>query len=273
MLHSGFNVVGFSFVLLLVLGSTFSQPEMGGIQPRRSAFSRLYSLFSSRRSQAGATVNPVGAKEVALSPFRSREELEICQICWNMMEKDGNTDSARCRHMFHRTCLERWRESVEHNGLTFTCPTCRKPVVHLPKRPETEPGIQLTADEQFLVAAARTGNYNGVLEKLRRGVSASIATYIFLLSAAYGHTDFVKELLRFGVDIDSVDVDFNNALMFAVLNDQEETAEFLIEAGIQIGSTNSAGISALDYCTQSGNSYLRDLISKKGRQRFSTINS
>lgn len=45
---------------------------------------------------------------------------EICPICMNTMT-EASSRSLDCGHVFHKSCLERWRRQ------SSTCPNCRAP--------------------------------------------------------------------------------------------------------------------------------------------------
>nr|GMD99778.1 E3 ubiquitin-protein ligase RHA1B-like [Ipomoea batatas] len=53
------------------------------------------------------------------------ERAESCAVC--LLEFDGNDEIRRlrnCRHIFHRSCLDRW---MDHDQKT--CPLCRTPFI------------------------------------------------------------------------------------------------------------------------------------------------
>ena len=48
---------------------------------------------------------------------------EECSICLEQFSKDQDAAVTKCKHIYHRTCLQKWMDSHD------SCPTCRHNVV------------------------------------------------------------------------------------------------------------------------------------------------
>lgn len=44
-----------------------------------------------------------------------------CSICLNEVKRTRQNHAIRCGHIFHKSCIERWKGQDKH-----TCPVCRK---------------------------------------------------------------------------------------------------------------------------------------------------
>lgn len=62
------------------------------------------------------------------------EKAEICSICYNQIELEGNVDS--CRHSFCFLCILKWSEVI-FKQTENTCPICKArffTITKIPKR-------------------------------------------------------------------------------------------------------------------------------------------
>jgi E3 ubiquitin-protein ligase RHA2 len=53
---------------------------------------------------------------------KEEEEEEECVFCLSGIEEGSEVRELRCRHLFHRACLDRW---VRARPVAATCPLCR----------------------------------------------------------------------------------------------------------------------------------------------------
>ena len=49
-----------------------------------------------------------------------------CSICYNLLNKPENICVTNCKHIFHLTCLNSWKQSQILQQMNSTCPICRK---------------------------------------------------------------------------------------------------------------------------------------------------
>lgn len=71
-----------------------------------------------------------------------------------------------------------------------------------------------------------------------------------MICAADGELSRIKELVSFGIDVNSRSKLGTSALMYAVKNNHREVVEFLLEAGADANLTSRKGASALSIATK-----------------------
>jgi hypothetical protein len=75
------------------------------------------------------------------------KDLGDCPICYEKVTK-GTSTITRCKHVFHRRCLQRWTEE------NSTCPMCRENIRPttgvLAPRPPPAPIIYINSHEELL---------------------------------------------------------------------------------------------------------------------------
>ncbi|CAN6169308.1 unnamed protein product [Urochloa humidicola] len=82
---------------------------------------RWYCLPSPVEKAGGELLPPVALYR------RRREEQEqccVCVFCLSGIEEGSEVRDLSCRHLFHRSCLDRWL--VMARPLLATCPLCRR---------------------------------------------------------------------------------------------------------------------------------------------------
>ncbi|KAI5678741.1 hypothetical protein M9H77_09691 [Catharanthus roseus] len=65
----------------------------------------------------------MGVRRYELPPVASSAEAAECSICLGNIEEGDEVRELRCRHPFHRVCLDRWLGFGR-----MTCPLCRNNV-------------------------------------------------------------------------------------------------------------------------------------------------
>lgn len=101
-----------------------------------------------------------------------------------------------------------------------------------------------------------------------------MANYVhpFHAAAAVGDIDTLTRMLAAGTPIDLRDEEECTALMFAALNDQHETATFLIENGADVNAEENSGVNTIDLVRfigdgkrdEDGNLTMQTLLEKAG---------
>ncbi|KAE8149580.1 hypothetical protein BDV25DRAFT_172767 [Aspergillus avenaceus] len=67
------------------------------------------------------------------SPLKKSDQLFTCSICLDTVHRKDPIHALKCRHVFHRQCLEKWYLG-DHNH----CPVCHKAFFEEPPR---DPGL------------------------------------------------------------------------------------------------------------------------------------
>ncbi|TVU37149.1 hypothetical protein EJB05_10449, partial [Eragrostis curvula] len=84
---------------------------------------------SSSFRQLSAASRKLGASgELPVAPYRRScggggEEEEECVVCLSGIEEGEEVRELKCRHLFHRSCLDRWL--LARPAAAATCPLCR----------------------------------------------------------------------------------------------------------------------------------------------------
>jgi E3 ubiquitin-protein ligase RHA2 len=101
--------------------------------------------------------------ELRVTLYRRRknqdEEAEAagveCVLCLSGVEEGEEVRELRCRHVFHRACLDRWLATPP-----ATCPLCRSRLLTTPPRDagEEEDEVDLDSDLALLMAYVHGGS-------------------------------------------------------------------------------------------------------------------
>lgn len=84
------------------------------------------------------------------------------------------------------------------------------------------------------------------------------------LTAYFGRTDMMRQLLEKGADVQAVNRLDRNALMFAIARNQLGTAGLLLENGIDVKAADQSGRQALHWCAMQGSPEMCRLILSYG---------
>ena len=49
-----------------------------------------------------------------------------CSICYSLLNDPDNITMTNCKHIFHKECLNQWKKAQNMQGVSSTCPMCRK---------------------------------------------------------------------------------------------------------------------------------------------------
>jgi len=58
--------------------------------------------------------------------LRIDSKSDECSICYNMLNQPENIGITNCKHVFHLSCLNKWKEAQILQQMISTCPMCRK---------------------------------------------------------------------------------------------------------------------------------------------------
>ncbi|CAL5071063.1 unnamed protein product [Urochloa decumbens] len=78
---------------------------------------------------------------------KEEDEQEECVLCLSAIDEGSEVRELRCRHLFHRPCLDRWLL------LAATCPLCRRRLTAAPAPWEEELDDQDSDSDMMLFMA------------------------------------------------------------------------------------------------------------------------
>lgn len=76
-----------------------------------------------------------------------------CVFCLSGVEEGEEVRELRCRHVFHRACLDRWLATPP-----ATCPLCRSRLLTTPPRAGEDDEVDLDSDLELLMAYVHGGS-------------------------------------------------------------------------------------------------------------------
>lgn len=100
-----------------------------------------------RRREAVKHINALtGATEDQLIAHN-----DVCAICYQTMNINGNVRITRCRHFFHAACLRKWLYVQEK------CPMCSTPINLVEKEEEAKPDQPATTEDPSQLSSKPAG--------------------------------------------------------------------------------------------------------------------
>ena len=57
-----------------------------------------------------------------------QEKNKECSICYNNYNTDDNIVLLNCNHVYHKTCINNWINSINKTYRKYTCPLCRNEI-------------------------------------------------------------------------------------------------------------------------------------------------
>jgi hypothetical protein len=115
-----------------------------------------------------------------------------CSICLNEVKRTRR-NAIRCGHIFHQTCIEKWKEQGK-----YTCPVCRKAF------DVSQFKVSMTIENRF---TARTSN---VMQLSERQTFDVVDVFDFQFDAE-NVTDLDSLLRDFGVSLTDLDTSILDA--------------------------------------------------------------
>ncbi|KAK3128090.1 hypothetical protein QOZ80_7AG0582460 [Eleusine coracana subsp. coracana] len=106
-----------------------------------SSFRRQVSAGEMRKSSSAISeeevlrVAPYYRKKKKIEEEEEEEEEEECVVCLSGIEEGDEIRELKCRHLFHRTCLDRW---LARPAVVATCPLCRCRLLLTPQPQQEE---------------------------------------------------------------------------------------------------------------------------------------
>ena len=126
------------------------------------------------------------------------------------------------------------------------------------------------ANASALLQAAASGRLDEVKALLELGVDANAtstdknARSALIIAAAAGHLETVRVLLDAGANMESADSAGLTALNWAALRGRNQVAELLLEGGAYVNTTDNNGVSPLLYAVGTRNIGLLRLLMARG---------
>lgn len=87
----------------------------------RVQFACLPAAASGDGDELSAAVERKSAIVLQVAAYRKEKEEEECVVCLSGIEEGDEIRELKCRHLFHRSCLDRWLA----RPVAATCPLCR----------------------------------------------------------------------------------------------------------------------------------------------------
>lgn len=93
------------------------------LHPRKRSLSEEgVSLRTSQRSNLIKGISEIFVQECLVGKIAT-DDHGVCCVCLSMMKAGDEARRLKCRHLFHRLCIDRWLGNCRR-----TCPLCRLPV-------------------------------------------------------------------------------------------------------------------------------------------------
>jgi hypothetical protein len=150
-----------------------------------------------------------------------------CAICCDEITKDTGRSVMSCGHEFHMRCLVQWLQKPDGTG---NCPCCR-----------AEPA----ATERLVAAPVADDSDDESDDESEEGEETTGVTP-FMDAVRDGNFAEMQRMIAEGVNIEDKDSDGDTALVYAVINGEDECVTALIAAGADITAMARHGVDGED---------------------------
>lgn len=130
-----------------------------------------------------------------------------CPICFAAITEDTGRTVLSCKHEFHLKCVVTW---LQTGG---SCPCCRR-----------SPG------EMEAIGSVSSSDDDSILSDIEHDFHVTA----LMKAARDNDVSEIRRLIQEGADIEALDSDEDTPLMYAVLNQQMEAADLLLELGANV---------------------------------------
>jgi hypothetical protein len=79
--------------------------------------------------KTGGTVRNIATSLIGMVIPTAPAQMDDCAICFGDYSKDDVWEETKCRHLFHKICIENWIKTQLSQKYPTSCPLCRAPLL------------------------------------------------------------------------------------------------------------------------------------------------